>query len=103
MMIIQNHQSCTMHRMDKHQHTSINTQSTKNAFSIINLWHYTLFILFPFFRNLYHFYSFCNTFTCYCTELTSSTFLMEKNMSSSTPCDSYSSLWVKLVSISNKL
>src|SRR5215217_1395148 len=98
MMIIQNHQSCTMHRMDRHQHTVHKKRIFHNQFV-----HYTLFILFPFFRNLYHFYGFSNTFTCYCTELTSSTFLMEKNMSSSTPCNSYSSLWVKLVSISNKL
>ena len=39
---------------------------TENTFSIINLWHYGFFVMFPCVRNLNHCYGFCNPLTSNC-------------------------------------
>src|ERR671915_2185191 len=55
----------------------INTKATEYAFTIVNLRHYAFFVLFPLLVYLNHSNCFCYSFTCYSTELTTCTFIME--------------------------
>src|SRR5687768_13167586 len=81
---------------------SIDAQAAKNTFSIIYLRHYRFFILLPLLIYLYHSNCLCYSFASNSAKLTSSTFIMKQNMSTSSPSNSNSFFGVKLVSITYK-
>jgi len=81
----------------------IDAQAAKDAFAIVDLWHDGLLVLFPQLVNLDHAYSFCNTLTGDCAQLTACALVVEEDVSSFVTSNADTSLWVKLITVANEL
>lgn len=80
----------------------INAQATEHAFAIIDLRHDGFLVLFPILIDFDHANCLGNSFARYRAELAACALVMEKDVSSTISCYTYTALWIKLISVAYK-